>query len=189
MTRSWALFAAIGVMALAVGCGGDGGETAADAGEQPAGEKEGSADDQSAKRGDEASNSDEAGSGRTATDGDGASDQPANGGSGKTPEQAIRSAIEGFLASGDPSVVCEETVTETFLREAFGDRRGCEDAQSSGSAARSVEIKKIDIDAGSAFAVAVPKGGPSGGDRLEIELVDEGDWLIDRISSDVPVGP
>jgi hypothetical protein len=104
--------------------------------------------------------------------------------------QAIRRALNGFFTSSDPAIVCEGAVTVRFLREAFGDRRGCVDAQTAGSAARTLEIKRTDGTADSVTAVAVPAGGPNGGERLEIDLVRDGrDWRIDGIRSDVPVGP
>ena len=38
--------------------------------------------------------------------------------------------------------------------------------------------------------VAVPEGGPSSGEKLEISLVlDHGAWRIAAIHSNVPVGP
>lgn len=121
---------------------------------------------------------------------DGESPKPGSGDDAQSPDKAIRRAVEGFLSSTDPAVVCAETVTMGFLREGFGDRNGCLDAQTSGSAADSVEITGIDAQARSARVVAVPAGGPNDGERLKIDLVRDGPtWRIDGIRSNVPVGP
>jgi hypothetical protein len=104
--------------------------------------------------------------------------------------ELVEDAIRGFLASGDAAIVCEEVVTERFLRNSYGDRQGCVDAQGPGSAARSVRVTAVEEAEKAALAVAVPRGGPNGGENLEVELVFEnGAWRIDGISSDAPVGP
>jgi hypothetical protein len=114
---------------------------------------------------------------------------PKNGGGGP-PAEAIEAALAGFFTSGDPAVVCEEVITKGFLKQSFGDRRGCADAQSADAAARSVDVSEVKDQGKSADAVVVPKGGPNDGERLEVGLVLEGgSWRIDRIASDVPVGP
>ena len=104
-------------------------------------------------------------------------------------DQAIRAAIEGFLTSGDP-VVCEQYLTSDLIRKAYGDLKGCEAAQSPQSAARSVAISDLQVQASTATATAIPDGGASNGDKLEVGLVAEGSsWLIDSLESNVPVGP
>jgi hypothetical protein len=105
-------------------------------------------------------------------------------------EQRIEIAIEGALASGDPKLACERFVTEHYLRTTYGDRTACVQGQAPGSAAKSVKISGIAVDGESAKAVAVPKGGPSSGDRLRVTLVREGDaWKVDALRSNAPVGP
>jgi hypothetical protein len=110
---------------------------------------------------------------------------------GPSDEQLIRSAIEAVLASGDPAAACDQFATEAFVRMAYGDRAGCEAALASpGGAARSVEVSEIAISGESATAVAVPSGGPSSGERLEVAVVREGGtWKVDALRSNVPVGP
>lgn len=103
--------------------------------------------------------------------------------------QRIRLVIEGFLTSGEP-VVCEQYLTSDLIKRAYGDLKGCEAAQSPQSAARSVEITNGRIQASTATATAIPDGGASNGDKLEVGLVAEGSsWLIDSLESNVPVGP
>ena len=115
---------------------------------------------------------------------------PKGSGGESSPAVAIRAAVSGFFTSADPAVVCEEVITTSFLKQAFGDRRGCADAQSAGSAARDVDVSAVQDRGESAEAVAVPKGGPNDGERLEVSLVlDGGGWRIDGIASNVPVGP
>ncbi len=186
MRRFGALYAVAALATLAVGCGGDGADSSAGSPDGPPATQT-TQQEAATERSGESAAADRTANGNRATKGE-ARERPRDREQDLSPEEAIRRAIEGFLASGDAALVCRRTVTDRFLREAYGDRRGCEDAQGAGSAARSVDIKQIDVESGR--AVAVPKGGPSGGDRLEIELArDGGEWMIDRIASDVPVGP
>lgn len=108
---------------------------------------------------------------------------------GASPEVLARQAIESFLAAGDP-VVCEQFATARFVRDAYGDLRGCEAAQRPASAASSVEITSLSVQGGSASAAAIPRGGTNDGEELRIELIGQGDsWLIDSLESNSPVGP
>ena len=111
-------------------------------------------------------------------------------GGADSPEASIQVAVSGFFTSADPAIVCEEVITMAFMKQAFGDRRGCADAQGAGSAARKVDVASIRERGKTADAVVVPKGGPNDGERLDVSLVLEGgSWRIDGIASDVPVGP
>jgi hypothetical protein len=104
-------------------------------------------------------------------------------------EQLIRIAIEGALASGEPAKACGLFVTDDYLTDTYGDRAGCEAAQP-GGAAQSVKVSGIAVEGDEATAVAVPSGGPSNGERLEVSLVREGGgWKLDALKSNVPVGP
>ena len=101
----------------------------------------------------------------------------------------VRSAILAFLSSDDPALACD-AATERFLAEAFGDRAGCEAAQGARSAADTVRVRSVREEGDAALAVAVPAGGPNDGERLRVELVrEQGEWRIDGIRSDAPVGP
>lgn len=114
--------------------------------------------------------------------------QPAT--TGESDEQLIRAAIEGALASGDPSRACDRSVTQAYVVSVYGDRAGCDAAQASGGAAKSVRASGIAISGDEATAVAVPAGGPSNGESLDVSLVREGEtWKVDSLRSDIPVGP
>jgi hypothetical protein len=105
-------------------------------------------------------------------------------------EDSVRAAIEAALASGDPAQACERYVTEHFVRIAYGDREGCAQAQAAGAAARSASVENIEVSGDTADALAVPSGGPSDGEHLEVSLVREGGaWKLDAVRSDVPVAP
>jgi hypothetical protein len=115
---------------------------------------------------------------------------PGEGEVAGAPERAIRAAIEDAIASGDPDLACGEAVTDAYLRDAFGDAAGCRAAQSPGFAARAVEVGEISIDGDRARATARAQGGPYEGERLWVGLVREDeDWKLDRLRSNVPVGP
>ncbi len=66
-------------------------------------------------------------------------------------------------------------------------------AQRPGSAARSLASFRIGQEGGQGTVVeasAIPRGGPYGGSRVTIGLVFSGDhYRVDRLNSDVPVGP
>ena len=104
----------------------------------------------------------------------------------------MRKAIEAALTSTDPADACDRYVTEGYIRMAFGDRNGCEQAVAAGSAAKGVRIKSVSIAPSnvSAEAKAVPLSGPNSGALFKIELVFErGVWKLDRVHANVPVGP
>jgi hypothetical protein len=128
-----------------------------------------------------------------APDATAAEDEPSEQGVGEVagaPEPAIRAAIEDAIASGDPDRACRRAVTDAYLRDAFGDAAGCRAAQSPGFAARAVEVGEISIDGESARTTVRARGGPYEGERLRVRLLREGgDWKVDRLRSDVPVGP
>ena len=183
----------------AVACGGDEAESSSNPPETAGAQADGApAGSQADPRPDVESSNDEAGRDREGgTDGAGGED-PERGspqpegkskGGGNSP-QSIEGAILGFLTSSDPEVVCRQTPTDRLIGEAYGELQGCIDAQSSGSAARSVEIERAAEAGEGATAVVVPRGGPNDGERLKITLVRVGrDWRVDKIRSDVPVGP
>jgi hypothetical protein len=83
-------------------------------------------------------------------------------------------------------------VTQHYVRVAFGDRNGCEQAVAAGSAAKGLRIKSVSIAPNnvSAEAKAVPLSGPNSGALFKIELVlERGVWKLDRAHANVPVGP
>jgi hypothetical protein len=107
-----------------------------------------------------------------------------------TEQGRVREAVAAVIASGSAADACTRYVTANYVRTAFGDRRGCLAAQQPGSFARSVSVSAIVVTSGRARATAVPVGGPSGGERIKVELVLEGGgWKVDSLRSNVPVGP
>ena len=105
--------------------------------------------------------------------------------------RAVREAIRGVLASGNPRLACDRYATKRLLRESFGGRTGCFEATSPRSAADSVRVFGITMRSeGLITATAIPKGGPSGGQRITVEVrMQAGDWRVDSLRSNVPVGP
>jgi hypothetical protein len=173
------LVAALAALAILVGCGGDDettsstpaaegtytvatGPTGPEAAEEvdPPAETEGGNDDSS---------------------GDGGST-----GAGSDPE----SALNAFFTSGDPDLVCGEIATPELIASAYGDERGCRQAQVPAAVAKSIEIKELETDGDETEAVVVPEGGPNDGFDHEVVLIREGDtWLVDSLEADIPAGP
>jgi hypothetical protein len=129
----------------------------------------------------------------TGKDGSGRPDKPANEGAppgGLGPAADIRVVIDSVLAGGEPLLACDLYVTSRYLGTAYGGRDGCVRAQGKAAVADAVEIRSVKVRGATATAMAVPSGGASDGEKLDVELVHEGGaWKVDAISSDVPVGP
>jgi hypothetical protein len=113
------------------------------------------------------------------------------GSGGASDEQQIRSTVAKLLTSEDPEQVCQQLVTPNYVKQSFGDLKGCERATVPGSAARSVKVSKPEVLPGGATVKAVPKGGPSSGETLTVQMamVSGGAWKVDRVRSNAPVGP
>ena len=116
-----------------------------------------------------------------------------------------RTAVEAILTSGDPAKACGSFVTKHYLRQAYGGRQGCIQAQAPGSAARSLRDVHVAIDdlasngILTAEVTAVPVGGPYDGEEVRVILVGRvgpsqreflpGGWRVFGLEADVPVGP
>jgi hypothetical protein len=98
-----------------------------------------------------------------------------------------------FTGSEEPALLCDELVTERFVRQAYGAREGCLAAQQPGALAGTVEVQNVTGSGQSASAVAVPSGGPYDGVEVDVELVADpaagGAWQLDSLIADVPAGP
>jgi len=98
-----------------------------------------------------------------------------------------------MTASERPEVICDQLVTDAYVKTAYGDRSGCIAAQTPGALADSVDVTDIQQSAGSATATAVPEGGPYDGHDVVVELVPATDlagaWLVDSLIAHVPAGP
>lgn len=106
-------------------------------------------------------------------------------------ETAIKATLDKVLTGVEPAMACGDLVTDRYLRRSFGDRAGCEAAQRDLEAADSAGVSQVVILPDSvAQALAKPRGGLYGGDRLRAELVlGDGVWKLDSLRSNVPVGP
>ncbi len=102
-----------------------------------------------------------------------------------------------MLVSGDSKKACGSGyVTPHYLEAAYGGKQGCLQAQSAHSAAKSLRIGDvIRPDTASspppvAIAKVVPSGGLYDGEKITVSLVKEGgDWKVDELRSNAPVGP
>lgn len=111
-------------------------------------------------------------------------------GAARSDESLIRGAITAVFVSGDPAAACEKYATPAYVAEAYGDLSGCQAAQRAGAAARAVTMTGIVVSGDSAKAVAVPIGGASADERIELALVKDGAiWKLDSAKANVPVGP
>jgi hypothetical protein len=109
---------------------------------------------------------------------------------GLAPEAQVDLAIKGVLASAVPQLACRRYATEGYVKKAFGDRQGCLRSTVPPSAAAYVKVTRIEIEGSEATARALPSGGPSDGEKVDVTLVRRGGiWKVDSLRSDVPVGP
>ena len=179
--RRAAAATALFTLLLIAGCGGGGGDETSG----PAGSGKGKQ------------------SGRTETTGAKGAKPSGEGGRGGEPAKkraatgpnlsdaaTIRIVIDRALASGEPLLACELYVTPAYVTKAYGGRDGCRRAQGPKAVADGVKVSEVKVEGGSATAVAVPNGGASDGEDLDVSLVLEGGaWKVDSIESDAPVGP
>jgi hypothetical protein len=97
-----------------------------------------------------------------------------------------RFTLETVLVRG----ACGNYVTDHFVEVAYGTEQACEQATKAGGTASSIDVRSLETNGDTATATVIPKGGPSSGDKLTVELVNEGGiWKIDSLKSDAPVGP
>jgi hypothetical protein len=109
---------------------------------------------------------------------------------GLAPEAQVDLAIKGVLASAVPQLACRRYATQRYVKKAFGDRQGCLKSTVPASAAAYVKVTRVDIDGSKATARALPSGGPSDGEKIDVTLVRQGGiWQVDLLRSNVPVGP
>jgi hypothetical protein len=103
----------------------------------------------------------------------------------------IQQAINAVLVSGDPAKACGTNyVTEHFLEEAYGGKQGCAQAQTPAAAADFLGSYKFEAGRDSATATVRPSGGLYDGEKITVSLVNEdGNWQVDELKSNAPVGP
>jgi hypothetical protein len=104
---------------------------------------------------------------------------------------AISSAVETVLTGSTAVDACGDLVTDRYLARSYGGATGCKGAQGAAKPAEQVRVSRIVILPESvAQAAVVPRGGIYDGERLRAELVlDGGNWRLDSLHSNVPVGP
>ena len=106
------------------------------------------------------------------------------------PAAQVDLAIKGVLASAAPDLACRRYATLSYVKQTFGSRPGCVQSTVPASAAEFVKVSKIEISGERATAKAVPTGGPSDGETIEVKLVRQGGiWKVDSLQSNAPVGP
>ena len=89
--------------------------------------------------------------------------------------------VRAFLISPDAELVCDELITEKFLRATYGDRAGCISARKPATLATSVTLEPAQ-----GALTAKPQGGLYDGDTLTFTVVG---GAIDSVESNAPVGP
>lgn len=110
---------------------------------------------------------------------------------GQTDQALATKAATEFLTLPGPNV-CDSGVTEALLRSAYGDRAGCAAARKISSLAENVRLSNVRLGQGTATLTADAKGGTYGaGQKVQMSLVRDGTgtWRVDKIASNVPVGP
>jgi hypothetical protein len=102
------------------------------------------------------------------------------------PEDALRDA----LVSGDPSLACEEAVTDAYVSQAYGSAQGCRAAHAGKGLATDVTVVEAALQAERGRGTVRFQGGTYDGEEGKFELVLEGEvWKLDSLEVDVPAGP
>jgi len=109
------------------------------------------------------------------------------------------SATKAVLTATNPIVACIVAVTPGYVKTAYGGRGGCVAAVRGGAAASSARVVAARRSHGVAVVVAIPSGGPNGGERLRVSMVHEPAplasgrtppvWRVESVRSNAKVGP
>lgn len=106
---------------------------------------------------------------------------------GSSPAALVGQVVADFLMSDDAAAVCDDEITERFLRASYGDRAGCISARRPATLASQATIPEPVLDGATATAEATPRGGDFDGQRLSFELVRDGEqWRIDTVDARTP---
>jgi hypothetical protein len=112
-----------------------------------------------------------------------------NGGQPATDEEKIKATVAAYLTRADAPGACTKLVTPQFVKRSYGNVKGCEAARKPSAMAKAVAFEPVDIGTSTTVA-AMPHGGVFGGEKIEVTLINlDGQWTIDRISSNAKVGP
>jgi hypothetical protein len=126
------------------------------------------------------------------------SDSPGPNGSGGSSARdeleapAPEEVVALVLTTTNPEDACVPPhVTEAYVMSAYGSASGCAQALGEGGpVANEVSVEPVDDSGDSATTAAVASGGVYDGEKIEVQLVRDGDsWSVDAIEVDVPAGP
>jgi hypothetical protein len=118
---------------------------------------------------------------------------PNGGGSGggqpATDEEKVTATVAAYLMKAEAPGACTKLVTPQFVKRSYGNEKGCEAARKPSAMAKAVAFGPVDFGM-DATVTAKPKGGVFDGEKLEVTLINlDGQWTIDKISSNAKVGP
>ena len=114
------------------------------------------------------------------------------GGGTTTPTGSDRDAIDDvirqYLTRADAPGACTKLVTPQFVKRSYGNEKGCEAARKPSAMAKALTFP---AGGGNGTTVTVkPQGGVFGGETLEVTMINlDGQWTIDKITSNAKVGP
>jgi hypothetical protein len=109
-------------------------------------------------------------------------------GGGSSDEDQITETIESSIDSSDPEH-CTEYATQAFLEQTELEEgeaavESCEEsARDSSDDVDSIDISDIEVDGSSATASVAFTGGSFDGQTVDVSLVDEDGWKLDRIEA------
>lgn len=156
----------LALVAVASGCGADGGET---------------------RTGEPATASVTAATEETTS-----STQPSSTTTTQNPDEVVAAnspltaATAVLTADGTPGQACDRYVTESFIETAYGGKANCIASRTSKALARKVSLDEVT----ETHLVAIPEGGPYDGAKVEVDLVRDGDtYRVDSLRAHVPAGP
>jgi hypothetical protein len=109
------------------------------------------------------------------------------GGGGDDSKQ-ITDVLTTALTSKDPAVVCEGSLTPSFMQRTYGDAARCRTVETkdlkTSERATSVDVSGVKADGERATATVALKGGDQDGSKGEITLAKvEDDWRVDDLST------
>lgn len=111
------------------------------------------------------------------------------GDSGGSDEDAIAEAAKTGFTTKDLKVKCEEIISESFLREVYGDVAQCRKAEkpdADDEPATDVKSENIQVDSDRATAKVTLQGGSASGATGTLDLrKEDGDWKVNDLGADL----
>jgi hypothetical protein len=108
------------------------------------------------------------------------------GGGNSADEEAVITVIEESIGSGDPER-CTESATQAFLEQTEFETgedalESCrESAADTADDPKSIDVSDVEVDGDKATAAITFEGGTFDGHTVEVSLVDESGWKLDRL--------